>query len=288
MKENEETRLARFRKQCDENASVSAGMVSLSGGVSLSVVTFTPRKAISDLPVLFVPGLASVVETFTGVIRALAGKFIVHYLETREKRSSQVPGGASFSVSDLAADIASAAEKLELEDRNYILISYSLSATLSIEMFSTGLKLRPALMVLVQPLAEFRIPRFGIPAARYLYPFYPVIKPLLKLYFKRSLIDTGKDKEMYNISVRSLDSVHPAKMAKTLPGMSGYRVADSAAKVDVPVVVIGTSADTFHSHDDAAVIGSMIKGAVYMDLVTNTISHSGKVCDIVLSFLEKR
>ncbi|HVN58331.1 MAG TPA: hypothetical protein VMT63_08555 [Bacteroidales bacterium] len=284
MKENEETRLARFRRHCYDGTEARAEYLALPGGVNLNVVSFKPVSSSHYPPVLFIPGLASVIESFAGVISALTKDFIVYYLETREKESSRLPGGAAFGVREMAGDIAFAAEALGLKEKNYIIVSYSYSATLSVEMFSTDLKVYPSLMVLVQPVTEFRVPWFGIPLAKYLYPLYPVVKPFLKLYFRRSLIDTEKDMEMYNISVRSLDSAHPRKMAKTILAMSGYRMGEAAKKINVPVMVISTSQDTFHRHDDTLKIVSLISRARHTDLVTNTRSHSGEVCDLVKEY----
>ncbi len=281
-----EDRLERFRKHCPADASISISHVKLENGAELEDVVITPASVKYDLPVLFLPGLASVIETFSDVVYHLSEGHIVHYVETREKASAVLPPKAGFTVRDMAADIAGVIKAIEFEDGKYILVSYSLSATISIELFSSGLEKKPALLVLIQPATEFRMPWFTRPLARYFYPLFPVIKPLLKLYMRKSMVDTDKDHEMYMISSRSMDATHPRRVAKTLLAMQGYSVNEAAKKIDVHVLVIGASNDTFHCHDDAVDIAKLIEKSSHIDLVTNTRSHSREVCDLIHEYLK--
>lgn len=92
---------------------------------------------------------------------------------------------------------------------------------------------------------------------------------------------------MYVIIRRIIDGADPKKLIPTLIGMAKYRIWEALKKIEVPVLVIGASHDTFHNLDDAKEISSQIKSASYIDLVTNKRSHSSEVCDLLIDYLNK-
>jgi tRNA uridine 5-carbamoylmethylation protein Kti12 len=90
---------------------------------------------------------------------------------------------------------------------------------------------------------------------------------------------------MYAIIRRIIDGADPKKLIPTLIGMAKYEIWSVLNRIDVPVLVIGASHDTFHNLDDAKKISSLIKKASYIDLVTNKRSHSPEVCDLLIKYL---
>jgi pimeloyl-ACP methyl ester carboxylesterase len=213
--------------------------------------------------------------------------FIVHYVETREKPTSKVPENTKFEVKDIASDISSTIDRTDVMEGNYILLGYSLGATAAAEAFNEQLRKKPSLLVLIEPSGEFRVPAFGLFIAKYFPWTFHLIKPVIKFYIKTFRVNTKEDFEMYVIIKRIIDGADPGKLIPTLIGMARYRLWDILDKIDVQVLVIGASHDTFHNLDDAKEISSRISNCTYSDLVTNKRSHSPEVCDLLINYLKE-
>jgi pimeloyl-ACP methyl ester carboxylesterase len=261
--------------------------IVLDNGIELNTVKFVPERESKYPPLVFFPGFASVIENFRGTMTALTEHFVVHYVETREKPTSLVPVSTDFNVVDIASDIAGAVERSEVSEGNYILLGYSLGATAAAESFNSSLRIKPSLLVLIEPSGEFRVPAFGLFVAKYLPWTFYLIKPLIKFYIKTFRVNTREDYEMYVIIRRIIDGADPKKLIPTLIGMAKYTIWEALKRIEVPVLVIGASHDTFHNLDDAKEISSLIKNAAYTDLVTNKRSHSPEVCDLLINYLKK-
>jgi hypothetical protein len=272
---------ALFASHGAKGSSVNLRYIDLDTGASLRVVTYNPPVKSCYPPVVFVPGLVSVIETFSGVIRSLTEKFTVHYVETREKDSSRLPSTARFGMKDIASDLVSVVAVLGMKEGEYILSAYSLSATAAAESFAQGLSIKPALLVLAEASSTFRMPWFGSFAAHYLWWSFPVIRPLLRFYIGHFMVDRKRDNEMYMISVRALNSANGWKLSRTMLALSDYELKAALSDVDVPTLVIGVSEDTFHKLNDSQEIATAIKDCMYIDLETNKRSHSPEVCDLI-------
>lgn len=279
-------RLKQFQNHCAAGSVAEMKQISLDNNVTLCVVSVKPATMNGYPPVIFVPGLVSVIETFSRVVKELTRDFEVHYIETREKSSSRLPAKAGLGIEEISGDLAGIIEKLGMADRKYLLVSYSLGATAAAESFRSELKIKPGLLVMIEPSAEFRIPKIGRFVARYFAWTYGLIKPLIKLYIKTFLVDAQKDYEMYMITVRAIDSAHAGKISKTLLAVSDYSLWGVLDKIDVPALVIGASNDTFHSFDDSLKISSMIKDSSYTDLICNNRTHSNEVVEIIRDYLK--
>jgi pimeloyl-ACP methyl ester carboxylesterase len=278
----------RYRSHCAPGSTFVNKMTDLDNGISLNSVKFNPCSDRGFPPVVFFPGFASIIENFSETIIALTENFTVEYVETREKPTSIVPANTKFDVRDIAKDISDAIDRLDVKAGNYILLGYSLGATAAAESFNSIIRKKPALLVLIEPSAVFRVPGLGLFVAKYFPRAFHIVKPLVKFYIKNFRIDTSKDYEMYVIIERIIDGADPEKLIPTLICMSRYQIWSALEKIDVPALVIGASHDTFHNLDDAKEIASRIQGAVYADLVTNKRSHSREVCDLLINYLKEK
>lgn len=86
---------------CDRGASWTEEYVALPTGVELRSVTFTPAVPTSALPVIFIPGVGSIIENFREAVIALTRNHIVLYIEPREKASARISRKHRFSVEDI-------------------------------------------------------------------------------------------------------------------------------------------------------------------------------------------
>jgi pimeloyl-ACP methyl ester carboxylesterase len=276
-----------YYDQFAEFARIEHRNLSIKNGVTLNTKSFHPLIDKGYPPIVFVPGFASVMESFTGTLIALAREFTVHYIETREKATSTVPENSSFSVRDIASDISEAVDMLDITAREYVLLTYSLGATAAAESFDFIITRKPLLLVLVEPSVIFRMPPWSLFTGRWFGWTFRYIKPLVKLYIKVFMVNTKEDYEMYMIIDRALDAANPKKLIATFLAISEYEIWDVLDKIDVPAKVIGASSDTFHSLGDAMEISTHIKGAEYIDMVTNKRTHSPEVAECIKEFIQK-
>jgi pimeloyl-ACP methyl ester carboxylesterase len=270
-----------------EGCAVSAQRIVLFGDVNLNVVTFVPPLKSPYPPVIFFPGMASVIDNFSGTIRGLTKEFTVHYAETREKSSSILPAKTGFEVTDIASDVAGVIDALVPEGGDYFIVAYSLCATAGAESFRSKLKKRPSLFVMIEPSADFRVPGWGIFLTKYFKWLYRPIKPLIKLYLRLFMVNLKEDGDMQKILVRILDTADPYKLGPTLAAAARYSLWDALDKIDAPVLVIGASHDTFHEHQDSRDISERIRGAAYVDMVNNKRTHSPEVAESIKGHLRR-
>jgi hypothetical protein len=276
-----------YSGHCSPGTHFSERRVILQNGIDLKTVTFTPAAAKGLPSLLFFPGMASIIDNFTGTLLGLTKDFVVHFVETREKSSSRLPAGTTFEVREIATDISGAVDSLIPENEDYILVTYSLAATAAAESFNNVLKKKPCLFVMIEPSGTFRVPGFGLFLASHFAWMYKAIKPFVKLYIKKAMINTKEDYDMHLIIIRILDNADPYKLAPTLVAAARYSVWNSLEKIDVPTAVIGASKDTFHNLNDAMEISSHIRGSQYIDMVTNKRTHSPEVAECILKIYKE-
>jgi len=270
---------------CHPGTEVQVRHIPVSSGIRLRVVHFTPLLKTNFPPVLFIPGLASVMDNFRKTLKEMTGFFPVYYLETREKSSSRIPGKAGFSVNDLANDVCESVGLLGFKPRGYILMGYSLSATAILESIHR-LPVSPAAAILAEPNASFPFPGWLLFLARFARLIYRPLKPFLKWYLRNFRIDMKNDPEMYDLNCRILDAADPGKLAATVRAIASYHFKPAKTDQLPPTLVIGASKDTFHSFDDSRRIASSFPGSRYLDLQTNEKTHGPDIVHSLTGFLQ--
>lgn len=259
-------------------------LVATSANVSLRVVTFTPSANVNLPPIVLIPGLAGVIDSFKDLLVELTSRHTVYYVETREKGSAQISSSVGFTVADIAADIPVAIQVLGLTDKVYVLISYSLAASGTAVVLANKM-LKPKLALLVQPSASFPWPRWLLTLTWVGVPLYGVIKPFVKWYMRSFTIDLNEDREIYEINCRNLDQANPKRLAATVRAMARFSIWEYLPKIEANCLVIGASKDKFHSHNEALNISKAIRGCEYVDLVDSKRSHGVEVVGLVDDYI---
>lgn len=274
----------KYSAYCPEGTTVIPGYISPNPGIYLLHVKFIPEKG-EDLPeILILQGLAAVVENIRDLLFALTSHFIVHLLETREKKTSRVPAAAKFSVEEIARDIARGADMIFDDHQAYIMMGFSLGATSGAHSV-TMIRNKPLRLIMIEPMATFDFPPLIRFLARYFFWLYYLIKPFLKLYMKKHRVDLKEDYELYVINCRILDSASPRKISAAVWAISSYNITKVLKAIDVPVVVIGASRDIFHSHNQAKMIAAGIRESVFIEMHNNKRTHSAEVSEWLLGHL---
>lgn len=269
---------------CCEGAKYESEYLNLPTGVSLLAVSFTPPAKYITPVIIFIPGLASVIDNFRETLIELTRSHRVLYVETREKSSSKTQKRHGFSVADITHDLVHLIDSEFNDSTSFVMVGYSLGATAIAESFA-GLRQKPEKMVLIEPNTTFKFPGwllFLARGARFVY--YPV-KPLLKWYMRRFRINLDEDYEMYLINCRILDSADPGKLGAAVRALSSYKTGDCLKEISVPVMVVVASKDKFHSHEEGVIMAGNISGCTYIDMTDNKRTHSAEMGRMISDFI---
>lgn len=274
-----------FSQYCCQGATYTSGYTDPGTGVSLFAVEFTPPESRGLPDIVFVPGLASVPDNFTGTLIGLTRYHKVHYVETREKSSASIKDSHRFSVAEVSSDLTGYLNARFMDDNRYVLVGYSLGATAIAESFR-HLKSKPLSIVLIEPNGSFNFPWWSVILARGARYIFSFLKPFLKWYIRKFRVNTADDNEMYLMNCRILDAAEPRRLGLAIRDLKPYHIGDCLEGITVPVLVAGTSKDKFHSHDEALKISAGINNCTYTDLEDNTRSHSGEMAEIIIRFIK--
>ncbi|MCX6225536.1 MAG: alpha/beta hydrolase [Bacteroidia bacterium] len=274
-----------YQDYCCPGTHISGQWFSVEDHVALRIVTFTPPGESKYYPVVFISGLASVLEGFKETLIGLTRDFQVYYVDTREKSSSRITGKVRFDVETFSSDLCVLVRLLGLEDGKYSMFGYSLGATVIVDSY-TRLDAKPYCALLLEPNATFNYPAFAVVIMKLELPLLYLFKPVVKWYIRHFRINRKEDYDMYLISARSLDNAHPVRLRKTALGISGYKIWDKLGDFSCPTLIVGTSKDHFHSHDEVKRMIENLKNCTYTDLETNRRTHSAELGIVIRQYID--
>jgi len=275
------------KQLCSTGTRIKEKMISVSEKVKLKLVHFSPAKKTNNPPVLFVAGWITMIEAWKDVLQEMTKDFEVHYVETREKITSQVNGKVGYSVEDIGRDIAALVGYFKFQPKQYILFGSSLGATAILDS-TQHLPVEPLCLVLSGPNAVFRIPRFGKVIIALFYPgFYGLLKPFIKWYLKNFRLDVKKDYAQYQKYCRNIDAANPWKLKKAAQALGKYTVWDLLPNIQIPTLIAGASHDTLHEPTNLKKMVSLMPQASYIDLETNKRTHQGIMVVKMREYLKK-
>jgi len=271
---------------CAPGTTISENMVALDQNTQLRVISFHPGADKRETEVVFVAGWMSLIDGWVPVLREMTRDFIVHYIETREKKSSRLKGKARFGVEDIGMDIVRLVKKLELKDQKYIIVASSLGATAVFDCCQF-LSVSPGALIMINPNAVFRIPLFWRILVRLFYaPLFVVFRPMIKWYLRMFRLDVQADPAQYQKYCRTLDNADPRKSKKTVLALWNYQVWDKLKTVGYPTLLVGASRDKLHEPKNTRRMVSMIPRATYLDMETNARNHSPELVKAIRRYLD--
>jgi len=262
-------------------------MVTVSEGISLRVMTFTPAVDMGYPTILFVAGWITQLRAWKSVLRELTKDFRVVYAETREKVSSGVSRREEYSIEAIGHDLVGLVEQLGLPPGWYVPFGSSLGATAIVDCYS-ALTSKPLAAILVSPNTVFRVPRSWMIIVTMFYPgLYALIKPAVKWYLKNFRLDVESDREQYDKYCSALDAADPWKLKKAVLSVSKYAIWDRLDLLDCPTLLVGASRDVLHEPENFRAMVSKIRNATTVDLETNKRTHSEEVAHETRAFLTR-
>jgi len=254
----------------------------VDGQATIRILHFQPREVTGNMPIVLVPGLSSVIESFRGLLQEITRSHVVIYVETREKPSSVITVGCGFDMRSIGRDVEAAISMCCLEDRGYLLAGYSLGAAAIMEAYGR-LSVKPSQVVLAEPVPQFRIPVWSLPLARWAPNIFPALKPFAKWYMRNFMIDTRRDPEVMKIVERALDNADPFKLGQTLRSVHRYQAWDKLEALDSPTLIVATSSDTLHNHKDITRMKTLISAGTLLDMKDNQRTHSHEMAVLLRS-----
>lgn len=272
---------------CYPGTCYSEDWFGVSETVALRVVTFSPPGGSKYHPIVFLPGLASIMVGFRETLIELTRDFTVYYVDTREKSSARIIGQARFDIGAFSSDLCALTGMLGLEDGKYSLFGYSIGATVAIDSFHL-LKAKPDFVLLLEPNATFNYPGIALAIMRLNLPLFHFFKPLAKGYIWLFRINRKDDRDMYRISAQSLDHANPVRLRKTALGIADYAIWEKLPFLTCPVLMVGTSKDHFHDHDEVQRMITGLSDCTYIDLENNRRTHSAELGRVIRDFINTK
>ena len=144
-----------------EGAQYAEHLVQVDERVKLRVYSFLPAYESGNPNVIFVGGLSTMMESFKSIVHELTRDFPFYYIETRDHSSSLVSGEVQFDIENCGMDIVRVIEAFGLEDAKYVLIGYSMGATLIADCYRF-LKAKPKQMIFLEPTPVFHYPKWSL------------------------------------------------------------------------------------------------------------------------------
>ena len=263
---------------------------TLSDGVRLRIIDFTPAEPVKGRPVIvFIAGWISLISGWREFLSTLTPYYRVIYAETREKASSDVPDikSVSFDMQRMKDDIGEVISGLVAPDTEFILAGSSLGASAIMEYCRSGGR-KPLCTVLVGPNAGFRFPKFLGSLIPFIHPsLYFAVKPLVKWYLRNFRVNSEAEKEQIEKYELTLDLADPYKLKKNALGIKNWSMANGSGRIGVPSLVLGATTDSLHSTDHLKGILSYFDKPQYIELTSNRETHSAKAAQVMMEYIER-
>jgi len=269
---------------CHTGTSFKVEYVPFPSGVEHMTIIFTPSEPSDKPPIVFIPGLVSIIENLRETLVELTRDHTVIFIETREKNSSRINDARRFTVEDIVSDIVHYADRAFLPGSAYVLAGYSLGATVVAEAFCR-LTTKPESVIMIEPNGSFPFNRWLLMLARIAKYVYKPVKPFLKWYLRTFIINLKHDEEMYLINCRNLDAAEPVRLGRAVRDLSKYHIGSCPEKINVPALVVVASKDRFHNQDEGNNLAKRVPGVVYLDLLDNKRTHSTEMGRIIRDFI---
>ena len=272
---------------CAPEAIYKEEMIPVAENVSIRVFTFSPAKKTNNPPIIFVAGWITLISAWKEVLGEMTKDFVIYYIETREKISSQITVKVEYGVEDIGKDIVSLVSYFNLQDDQFVLFGSSLGAS-AILNCCRFLKQAPLCLVLIGPNAVFRVPRFAKVIIRFFPPpLYLIIKPIVKWYLKTFRLDIESDYEQYKKYCGNIDAADPWKLKKAVLKLWSWEAWNLLDDIKHPTLIFGASKDSLHEPENLKRMVSMLENATYLDLETNKGTHSRAMVQEMRKYIAK-
>ncbi len=278
-----------YSQYTENSTTVKEYLLTVSDGVSLKVIDFTPHNVSPENPViLFVAGWISLLSGWKDVLKVLLAQYRILYLESREKQSSTVPDvkKASFSMQRLVLDLDEIVDQVIVPSGDFILAGSSLGATAILEYCSLD-KRKALSAVLIGPNTEFRFPKILVFIVTIVHPsLYFFIKPLIKWYIRNFRLNKKNSREQIEKYENTLDCADPYKLKANALALKNYKLSDRVDQIKIPCLILGATTDTLHDTGHIKNLVNKIPAAQYVEMESNMATHSEKAGHLIAKHIK--
>ena len=269
--EIEDVRALLGNPDCD----IQSRLIEGADGFNLRVYSFTPHQDSGARPVAFIPGWTSVMDGWAPLIAEWANTRVIHYIETREKRSAEITRRIrkeDFEMRRHAEDLRTIVETLNLGSE-ILWFGSSLGATVILHGLRENI-LDGKGAFLVAPNSEFRFSTWMIPFIAAPWWCYP---PLIRLFGLPYLKWRLKEPKQYIRYRRTLTQAHLPRLKKSVQANRRYALPAELDSVGIPVAICVAASDTLHTGDDShSIADSLPKGSV-VEVPSNQYAHEASL-----------
>ena len=266
--------------------------VCVQSGVHLRVMTWRPKIPVSEAPIVFVAGWVSAVSGWMPLLKVMASRRPVYYIETREKQSALIEKRKlkpdDFSIKRMAEDLISVCHQLEIATPTTTVVGSSLGATALLEALKVG-HLTAGTAFLIAPNSDFKAPWY-LQWILFLPAFlYHGIKYFVLWYLRTFLVDVKKEPEQMMRYNDTLRVAHPQrfKLSARSAIYDHYEVWPNLSSVTIPVALAYAPTDTFHSSDNIRLLADRLPKATVIACPSNKYMHSAEVMQDIEAFVFK-
>ena len=266
--------------------------VCVQAGVYLRVMTWRPKKPVSEDPIIFVAGWVSAVSGWAPLLKVMAARRPVYYIETREKRSALFEKKKltpeDFSIARMAEDLISVCRQLKITSPHATVIGSSLGATTLLEALKGG-RLTAGTAFLIAPNSDFKAPWY-LQWLLFLPAFlYHGIKYFVLWYIKTFKVDVKNEPEQMMRYNETLRAAHPQriKLSAKAAIKQRYRVWPHLDSVQIPVALAYAPTDTLHSAANIRLMAERLPHATVIACPSNKYMHSGEIMREIETFVLK-
>ncbi len=264
--------------------------VPVQEGVHLRVMTWRPKEPVSEDPVIFVAGWVSAVSGWSPLLKVMAPRRPVYYIETREKRSALFEIAkltpADCSIERMAEDLIRVCGHLGIDSPRATAIGSSLGATALLEALKGG-RLKAGAAFLIAPNSDFKAPWYLqwlllLPAS-----FYRGIKYFIIWYLKTFVCDVKNEPEQMMRYRETLLAAHPRRLKLSAKAAirERYEVWPHLDSVQIPVALAYASTDTLHSSANIRLMAERLPRATLVACPSNRYMHSADVLRDIEAFI---
>jgi hypothetical protein len=276
-------------EKTDFEQSAIEQFIQVADGSQLRVLSFeNVANPVDDIEIMFIPGLLTIFPRWEKVVKELNEYFSVHYIESREKKTSKLVRKATMKVEEMSIDLDFIEKAIGLDKSKYITISSSMGGSMIIENLAFK-RITPIGSILISPGVEIIFPKLAPLLLRILPPFaIKMIKPLIKRGIKKRAADAEKEPVQAAAYIRSIEEADVRKMRKCIiKNANRYNGWDLLTKINDRIILIGASTDKSHSSDFSAKVAKSLSNCTYIDLGTNRAAHDTPLVELTLKFAQE-
>lgn len=260
--------------------------------VHLRIMTWRPNQPTCEDPLIFVAGWVSTVSGWAPLLKVMASRRPVYYIETREKRSAifekRKLTQKDFTIEQMAQDLISVCGQLGIASPRATIIGSSLGATAALEALKRG-RLSAGAAFLIGPNSEFNAPWY-LRWMLFLPAFcYHGIKYFILWYLKTFKVDTKREPEQMMRYNETLRAAHPQriKLSAKAAIQTRYQIWPDLESVHIPVALAYAPTDMLHSIDNIRRMAHTLPRATLIACPSNKYMHSPEMMHDIDAFIRQ-